>query len=82
MERQRLTLPIPEPPASNGAAEVSRGKKPSAVAPADEATLAEAGLGDGGVLNIKDLGKQISWTTVFVIEYVSIHLKSLVEDGW
>ncbi|KAJ3555346.1 hypothetical protein NM688_g2629 [Phlebia brevispora] len=36
----------------------------------DEATLASAGLTDGTELEIKDLGPQISWKTVFLIEYV------------
>lgn len=46
------------------------GKKLAAVVPADEQTLAELGLADGGVLNVKDLGKQISWRAVYLIEYV------------
>ena len=33
-------------------------------------TLAAAGIADGGELEIKDLGPQVSWTTVFLIEYV------------
>ncbi|EKM57802.1 uncharacterized protein PHACADRAFT_89473 [Phanerochaete carnosa HHB-10118-sp] len=36
----------------------------------DEATLSSIGLSDGGELAVKDLGPQISWTTVFVIEYL------------
>ncbi|KAI0703770.1 3-oxo-5-alpha-steroid 4-dehydrogenase-domain-containing protein [Cytidiella melzeri] len=36
----------------------------------DETTLATAGVTDGGELVVKDLGPQISWTTVFVIEYI------------
>jgi hypothetical protein len=36
----------------------------------DETPLAAAGVTDGGELVVKDLGPQISWTTVFVIEYV------------
>lgn len=44
----------------------------------DEATLASLGLGDGAELAVKDLGPQISWTTVFVIEYVREHAASRV----
>lgn len=36
----------------------------------DEITLQQAGVTDGGELVVKDLGPQISWRTVFVIEYV------------
>ena len=36
----------------------------------DNVTLAAAGVVDGGELEIKDLGPQASWTTVFVVEYV------------
>ncbi|PCH42356.1 hypothetical protein WOLCODRAFT_101986 [Wolfiporia cocos MD-104 SS10] len=35
----------------------------------DEATLAVAGIQDGGELAVKDLGPQINWRTVFLIEY-------------
>lgn len=38
---------------------------------ADEVTLEAAGIVDGAELSVKDLGPQVSWTTVFVIEYVS-----------
>lgn len=37
---------------------------------ADEATLASTGVVDNGELEIKDLGPQLSWTTVFLVEYV------------
>jgi very-long-chain enoyl-CoA reductase len=45
----------------------------------DDAVLAAAGVRDGSELAVKDLGPQISWKTVFLIEYVrlfslSIHL--------
>jgi hypothetical protein len=36
----------------------------------DEATLAELGVGECGELTVKDLGPQIKWRTVFLIEYV------------
>ncbi|KAG8212949.1 3-oxo-5-alpha-steroid 4-dehydrogenase-domain-containing protein [Butyriboletus roseoflavus] len=35
----------------------------------DEVKLVDAGLVDGGELLVKDLGHQISWKTVFLIEY-------------
>ena len=40
---------------------------------ADETTLKDAGVVDGGELSVKDLGPQISRTTVFVVGYVSKH---------
>lgn len=36
----------------------------------DESQLQELGIGDGAELTVKDLGPQISWRTVFLIEYV------------
>lgn len=41
----------------------------------DEATLVDAGVVDGGELLVKDLGHQISWKTVFLVEYVSRRVK-------
>ncbi|KIJ62849.1 hypothetical protein HYDPIDRAFT_176284 [Hydnomerulius pinastri MD-312] len=35
----------------------------------DEVKLVDAGIVDGGELSVKDLGHQISWKTVFLIEY-------------
>jgi very-long-chain enoyl-CoA reductase len=37
----------------------------------DDTTLVDAGIVNGAELTIKDLGPQISWRTVFIIEYVS-----------
>lgn len=37
---------------------------------ADESTLKDAGVQDGDELAVKDLGPQISWKTVFVVEYL------------
>lgn len=37
---------------------------------ASDTKLAEVGVTDGGELIVKDLGPQISWRTVFLIEYV------------
>jgi hypothetical protein len=37
---------------------------------ANDTTLKDAGVEDGGELCVKDLGPQISWKTVFMIEYV------------
>jgi len=35
----------------------------------DDSQLQELGIGDGAELTVKDLGPQISWRTVFLIEY-------------
>ena len=37
----------------------------------DDDTLLKAGVVDGEELSVKDLGPQISWRTVFLVEYVS-----------
>jgi len=37
---------------------------------ADEISLETAGITSGAELSVKDLGPQVSWTTVFVIEYI------------
>ena len=56
VDRQRFYLP-----AVGGAKPVALG---------DRATLAAAGLTDGGTVVLKDLGPQISWKAVFVLEYL------------
>lgn len=38
----------------------------------DEVTLADAGILDGAELSVKDLGPQISWRDVFLVEYVRV----------
>ena len=47
----------------------------------DDATLSAAGIADGGAVAAKDLGPQISWRTVFIIEYVRQDLASLNLSG-
>jgi very-long-chain enoyl-CoA reductase len=37
---------------------------------ANDVTLKDAGAEDGAELSVKDLGPQIGWKTVFLIEYV------------
>ncbi|KAG2133532.1 3-oxo-5-alpha-steroid 4-dehydrogenase-domain-containing protein [Suillus bovinus] len=36
---------------------------------ADDVTLKAAGVAEGGELSVKDLGPQLSWKTVFLVEY-------------
>jgi hypothetical protein len=40
----------------------------------DDATLVAAGVLDGSEVVVKDLGPQVSWRTVFLVEYVSFFL--------
>lgn len=42
-----------------------------------ETTLSSVGVTDGGELTVKDLGRQISWKTVFLIEYVRSLLNNI-----
>ena len=46
----------------------------------DEITLQQAGILDGGELTVKDLGPQISWRTVFIIEYVCAEVLGLLKS--
>ncbi|KAG8827333.1 3-oxo-5a-steroid 4- dehydrogenase [Serendipita sp. 399] len=54
--RQRLTLPQTSPD--------GKGRPLK-----DSESLTAAGLENGGILHLKDLGPQFSWTTVFLTEY-------------
>jgi very-long-chain enoyl-CoA reductase len=38
----------------------------------DDTKVSEAGIVDGSELFVKDLGPQISWRTVFLVEYVRL----------
>ena len=46
----------------------------------DDATLASVGITDGGELVVKDLGPQISWRTVFMVEYVRVSFSEYKRD--
>lgn len=46
----------------------------------DEVRLVDAGVVDGGELLVKDLGHQISWKTVFLVEYVSQLVKMVLSS--
>ena len=47
----------------------------------DDAVLAAAGVRDGSELAVKDLGPQVSWRTVFLVEYVRLFPPSLACPG-
>ena len=61
-----LLLITPQFPSSRQKLTLKGDKK----ALSDDDTLAKLGISDGGELAIKDLGPQIGWKTVFLIEYV------------
>lgn len=50
----------------------------------DDKTLGDYGVKEDDVLSYKDLGRQISWRTVFVIEYVrlSVPLQIISRMAW
>lgn len=71
-ERQRITIPS-----------ASAAKDPKAkptVLDVDVTTLATYGVPDSGAeLRVKDLGPQVSWRTVFLLEYVSFRIGTCKE---
>ncbi|QRV89872.1 3-oxo-5-alpha-steroid 4-dehydrogenase [Ceratobasidium sp. AG-Ba] len=62
--RQRLTATPPIKSAEKTA------KPPRSQALNDKTTLQEAGLDASGALYVKDLGAQVSYRTVFIVEYI------------
>lgn len=58
--RQRLTLPRPG----------GNGNKGKSIVLEDNKLVCDYSLKDGDSIIVKDLGPQISWRTVFLIEYL------------